>query len=149
MRERIEDIPLLVNIFLKRLNKLHLKKINGIHPQVSKAFENYYWPGNIRELENLIERAYILETTSVLTPDSFPSDLFDFDSIQAKISLDTSLTLSEVRQKGIENIEQHYLKELLALNNGRINDSAKGAGITTRQLHKLLTKYGIRKEEFK
>ncbi|MGA1840916.1 MAG: sigma-54-dependent transcriptional regulator [bacterium] len=149
LRERIEDLPLLANIFLKRLNKLHLKKISGIHPRVLEAFENYYWPGNIRELENLIERAYILEATSVLTPDSFPSDLFDFDSIQAKISLDTSLTLSEVRQRGIENIEQHYLKELLTLNNGRINDSAKGAGITSRQLHKLLTKYGIRKEEFK
>ncbi|MBN2372806.1 sigma-54-dependent Fis family transcriptional regulator [bacterium] len=149
LRERIEDIPLLVDIFLKQLNKVHLKKINGIHPQVLEAFENYSWPGNIRELENLIERAYILETSSVLTPESFPGELFSFDTPLSKISLDSSLTLSEIRHRCVENIERYYLKELLTLNKGRINETAKSSGITTRQLHKLLKKYDIQKEDFK
>jgi len=149
LRDRIEDIPLLVEVFLKRLTKLHQKKIHDLHPQVMRAFEKYPWPGNIRELENLIERAYILETSSILTPESFPSELFTSDAPDARISLDTSLTLAEVRGRSIENIERHYLKQLLSLHKGRINSAAQAAGISTRQLHKLLSKYCIRKEEFK
>ncbi len=149
LRDRIADIPLLVEVFLKRLTKLHQKKIHDLHPQVMRAFEKYPWPGNIRELENLIERAYILETSSILTPESFPGELFTFDAPDARISLDTSLTLAEVRSRSIENIERHYLKQLLSLHNGRINSTAQAAGISTRQLHKLLSKYCIRKEEFK
>ena len=145
----MEDLSLLVETFLKRLNKLHSKEIHGLHPQVTEAFELYPWPGNIRELENLIERAYILETSSILTPESFPGELFTYDSPDARISLDISLPLSEVRRLSIETIERHYLKQLLASNNGKINETAKKAGVTARQIHKLLTKYGIRKEEFK
>ncbi|MGA1874287.1 MAG: sigma-54 dependent transcriptional regulator [bacterium] len=149
LRERMEDLPLLVETFLKRLNKLNPKEIHGVHPQVMEAFELYPWPGNIRELENLIERAYILETSSILTPESFPGELFTCDDPDARMSLDISLPLSEVRRMGIENIERHYLKQLLASNNGKINETARKAGVTARQIHKLLTKYGIRKEEFK
>jgi transcriptional regulator with GAF, ATPase, and Fis domain len=149
LRERIEDLPLLVGTFLRNLNKMYQKNINDLHPQVMEAFVSYSWPGNIRELENLIERAYILETASILTPESFPSEIFVFDTPKAQVSLDISLTLSEVRQQGIENIERSYLKQILTLNEGRIKCAAKSAGITPRQLHKLLSKYGIRKEEFK
>ena len=102
-----------------------------------------------RELENLIERSYILETSSTLTPDSFPGELFAGDKPVAQITLNPSLTLSEVRNRGIENIERQYLKEILTLNKGRIDRTATHAGISTRQLHKLLTKYGIKKEEFR
>jgi len=76
LRERKEDLPLLVEVFLRRLNKFNSKEIHDVHPAVMEAFQDYSWPGNIRELENLIERAYILEKSSVLTPESFPSELF-------------------------------------------------------------------------
>jgi DNA-binding NtrC family response regulator len=149
LRERIEDIFYLVEIFLKKMNKVYSKEIHKVHPDVLKAFQNYSWPGNIRELENLIERAYILETSSVLTPESFPRELFEERVPLASLQVDSSLTISEVRQRAIDDIERNYLKELLANNNGRINDSAKAAGITPRQLHKLMKKHGIRKEKFR
>lgn len=59
------------------------------------------------------------------------------------------LTLEEVRHQGVEEIERNYLKDVLARNRGKINDSAREAGISCRQLNKLMNKYGIRKEEFK
>jgi DNA-binding NtrC family response regulator len=59
------------------------------------------------------------------------------------------LTLAEVRQNGVEEIERKYLKDVLARNRGKIKDSARDAGISCRQLNKLMNKYGIRKEEFK
>ena len=149
LKERLDDIPLLVEVFLKRLNKFHQKQVHGVHPQVMEAFKYYSWPGNIRELENLIERAYILETSSLLTPESFPSELIASELSGAQMSLDVSLPLAEIRRLNIENVERNYLKQLLALNRGKINTTAKSAGMSTRRIHKLLTKYGIRKEEFK
>jgi DNA-binding NtrC family response regulator len=149
LRERIEDIPHLVEAFLKQMNKFNTKQIHDVSPQVVETLMQYSWPGNIRELENLIERAYILETSSVLTPESFPVELFESESALATLPVDSSLTLAEVRRKGIEDIERSYLKELLARNRGKVKESAEAAGITTRQLHKLMAKYGIHKEEYR
>jgi DNA-binding NtrC family response regulator len=149
LRERKEDIPHIVEVIIERLNKFHLKEIRGIHPDVMEAFLNYPWPGNIRELENLIERAFIIESSSILTPAGFPLELIALESSSARIELDSSYTLAEVRRRALEEVEKRYLKELLASKKGKMRDSAEVAGITTRQLHKLLTKYGIKKEDFK
>jgi DNA-binding NtrC family response regulator len=149
LRTRKEDIPHLVDVILRRLNRFHLKEIHDVHPQVMDAFQDYDWPGNIRELENLMERAYILEESSILTPDGFPNELFSSESKPAGPTLDASLTLAEMRSKAIEDIERRYIEELLTRHRGRINESAQAAGISTRQLNKLMSRYGIRKETFK
>ena len=149
LRERKEDIQLFVKVFLQKFNKINTKKIHGIHPSVMHALEQYDWPGNIRELENLLERAYILETTSELTPESFPSEIFDAAEPMTEIAIDTSETLDAVRKKGVEEIERRYLKEVLARNQGKINASASEAGMGTRQLNKLMHKYDLDKSTFK
>jgi len=149
LRERREDIPFLAETFLQRLNDLYSKNISGIHPRVMDALSGYSWPGNVRELENLIERAYILETSSILTAESFPAELFGTDLKAALLSFNGSVTMPEARRRGVEHCERYYLNELLALHKGRIKESAQTAGISVRQLHKLLTKYQIRKDDFK
>jgi len=149
LRERIEDIPLLVETFLRNLNNFSLKTIHSTHLHVLEAFSRYSWPGNIRELENLIERAYILETSDVLTPESFPNELFASESSPVFIPSSEDLTLTQARQRGIEEVERNYLKDVLARHKGKIGESAEAAGISTRQLNKLMNKYGIKKEEFK
>ncbi|HUT43723.1 MAG TPA: sigma-54 dependent transcriptional regulator, partial [Desulfobacterales bacterium] len=149
LRNRNEDIPLLIQFFLKKLSKDFQKNINDIHPQVKEALKIYPWPGNIRELENLLERAYILETSNVLTPESFPAELFEKEASSAVLSMDTDVSLSEARRKAVLGFERQYLKELMLRNKGKINQSAQEAGISTRQLHKLMLKYGLRKEDFK
>ena len=149
LHERREDIPLFVDAFLKKFNQFSNKMIQGIHPDVMQALLQYAWPGNIRELENLIERAYILEKTSILTPDSFPSELFDEEPLPPTVALDSAATLAEVRKKGLEEIERRYLQELLLRHRGRINASAAEAGVGTRQLNKLMHKYRLDKGTFK
>jgi len=149
LRERIEDIPFFAETFLKRLNKYLHKDIHHIHPRVMDAFQSYGWPGNIREFENVMERAYILETSSLLTPASFPLELFEGEPCAATVRVDSALNLAEVRQRAVEDVENQYLKEQLAQNKGRINETAAAAGITTRHLHTLMKRYGLRKEEFK
>jgi DNA-binding NtrC family response regulator len=149
LRERKEDISIFIDVFLKRLNTYYFKDIYKVHSEVLSAFQKYAWPGNIRELENLIERAYLLETSPVLTPDSFPNELFLPEAALAVAQPETTLTLQEIRRKGIENVERSYFRELLTMYKGSIKNTAKASGITPRQVHKLLTKYGIKKEAFK
>jgi DNA-binding NtrC family response regulator len=149
LRERTEDIPLFTQTFLERLNSSYSKNIREIHPEVMEAFMSYPWPGNIRELENLLERGYILETASMITPESLPMELLDSTNPHARVYLDVSTSLGEARRRGADNIERQYLKELLSVHNGRIKTTAEAAGITPRQLHKLMKKHDIRKEDFK
>jgi len=149
LRERKEDIPLLVDTFLERLNKFSLKNIVDVDPKVLHALQAYDWPGNIRELENLIERAYVIETSPTLTPECLPDEFFSGKTTFENHLIDISLPLEKARRSVLERFEQCYLEELLTKNQGRINRTADAAGIGVRQLHKLMTKYGIRKEDFK
>ena len=149
LQQRSEDIPDWVDYLIECFNKLYFKEIKDADPLVVKALQEYSWPGNIRELENVIERAYILETTSTLRAENFPQELFGNLNSPAEIAMDITQPLAEVRRQSLEHIERQYLKELMSKHLGRINQAAEAAGITTRQLHKLLSKYRIRKEEFK
>ncbi len=149
LRDRREDIPALSAHFIEKLNRFYGKNIREVHPEVLRAFEGYDWPGNIRELENLVERAYILEGSAVLTPESFPAELFPAAPAAPRRSLRPGDTLAEVRGRAVAEVERHYLEALLARHGGRIRPSAEQAGIGVRQLHKLLARYGIQKERFK
>lgn len=149
LRQRAEDIPHLIELFLKRLNREFQKAIQTVHPQVTEGLARYDWPGNVRELENLLERAYILENSNCLTPDSFPSELFEWLNSTPIMPFNPRLPLAEARRQALEDFERQYVKGLLARNHGRINTSAAEAGISSRQLNSLMRKYEIRKEAFK
>ncbi|MCB0284349.1 MAG: sigma-54-dependent Fis family transcriptional regulator [Calditrichaeota bacterium] len=149
LRDRLVDLPLLCDQFLKKLNRANAKNISGIQPEVMQAFNEYEWPGNIRELENLLERAFILENSAVLTTKSFPIRLFKEKLKKYMQPVDTSNTLQVVRQNEIDRVEKEYLEEILFRYKGRITESAQAAGIGVRQLNKLMQKYNLKKEKFK
>ena len=149
LRQRLEDIPHLVEIYLKKLNKDYGYDIQALHPDVLKALAGYEWPGNIRELENILERAYILEKTDTLMPNSFPMEIVFSDTISSLSQESEPLSLSQARQKAIVEFERLYITSLLDRNKGKINISAKDAGITPRQLSRLMSRYGINKSDFK
>ncbi|MBD3242212.1 MAG: AAA domain-containing protein, partial [Chitinivibrionales bacterium] len=149
LRQRREDIALLAETFLDRLNSAHGKEISRIHPDVLEAFQAYPWPGNIRELENLMERAYLLEQSQTLSPRGFPPDLFHHAPTVSIASLDITRPLGEVRAEAQARVEKDYLRQQLETHRGKIGDTARASGITPRQLHKLLTRHGIRKEEYR
>lgn len=150
LRERREDIPQLTEIFLRQMNRFNHRGIHYVHPLVMEAFQRYPWPGNIRELENLVERACILESSSILTSTSFPAELFTgAPSALSAPAGRTGLTLAETRALAVTEAEKSYLQELLARTGGRINRTAESAGVTVRQISKLMRKYNIRKETFR
>ena len=149
LRDRVEDIPLLIRIILQQLRESMSREIEDFDPQVMAAFASYKWPGNVRELENLIERAFILETTRTLTPSSFPTEIFGVQSSPPDLPVDTSRSLPEVRQQHLRALERRYLEAVLHQTRGRINDAARVAGLGVRQLHKLLLKHDLHKEHYR
>jgi transcriptional regulator with GAF, ATPase, and Fis domain len=149
LRERRDDIPILLGHFITRFNQFFGREIEGASPEVEQALFSYDWPGNIRELENLLERAFILEKSEVLNPASFPPEIFSQEFARSPMEQDELSTLSCFRAKAVEHAELQYLVRLLTEHKGHIMSSAAAAGVSTRQLHKLMTKYGLRKEEFK
>lgn len=101
LKERREDIGHLVGRFIQKFNKAHNKKIVGVSPEALTVIKRYDWPGNIRELENIIEHAFILEESNHLTLGSLPETLLSATGI------DVSNMLSQSNKSQMEEIEAH------------------------------------------
>jgi two-component system response regulator HydG len=148
-RDRLEDLPHLIDLFLSNLNTKYGKAIDRVHPGLIKDLHTYLWPGNLRELENVLERAYILETGDMLMPEHFPQGLKVGSKIDHIINNREELPLSKARQLAIDEFERLYLIKLLKRHKGRINSSAAEAGITPRQLSRLVSRHGLDKKMYK
>ena len=152
LRERSEDIPELVAFFIRKYSREMGKTISNVSPEALEALKLYTWPGNIRELENVIERAFIIEKTDSLTLQSLPMSIqvLDHNVIgELPVEKENIESLATVRKSALEAVERNYLQELLHQTKGRINKSAEIAGVSPRQLHKLLTKHQIQRKDFK
>ncbi len=151
LKERLEDLTYLVDLLLAKLNAKYGKGISKLHPAVREGFISYDWPGNIRELENLLERAYILENGPLLGPRNFPPELVKESKKEAlpRSRGGQDLPLAEARQEAIQAFESSYVKALLRQTRGKITPAAEGAGISTRQFNRLIVKYQIDKRAFK
>ena len=102
LRERKEDIPLLVTHFIKVYNKKMNKKITGITKNALQTFINYDWPGNIRELQNMIERAVLLTKENIITRENLPSPLNPQDENISALTIPLGTPLEEVETRLIE-----------------------------------------------
>ncbi|MDX2471073.1 MAG: sigma-54 dependent transcriptional regulator [SAR324 cluster bacterium] len=148
LRERLEDIPILANNFISRLEGKYQKRLTGIEPKVIQALQAYDFPGNIRELENILERAYVLEKGNQLNMASLPLDLAP-DVRRVQYGFGPDETLAEVRSRTVEEIEKAYLHQLLATKKGKIQNTAAAAGIGERQLRILMRRHDLKKESYK
>lgn len=150
LRERTEDLPHMTGAFLQKLNQRYSKGIKGLNPAVEEAFRHYAWPGNVRELENVLERAYILENSDMLMPRSFPANMMPPEGGPPSSYLQKAdVSLAEARQMAVEACERQYIQGLLTRHKGRIGASARQAGITPRQLNRLMNRYVIKKEDYR
>jgi DNA-binding NtrC family response regulator len=135
LRERKEDLPSLIDHFLQKYNKRAKKNLNSISPAVSKALVNYDWPGNIRELENTIERAVVL---------SMEDEIQLEDLVYHGISASTSLFHpTGGKYKTLEEIEKAYIKTVLKAQHGNRSRAAKILAIDRKTLLTKIKKYAI------
>ncbi len=149
LRDRREDLPFLADNLLSKLNNRYGKEILRIHTTVIEAFKAYEWPGNIRELENVMERSYILETSNILTSQNLPVDMIIPGTQDQDYNNAEDLPLADARNMAIFEFENSYIKNVLAKSKGRVNKAAAIANITPRQLSRLMLRHGISKSSFK
>ena len=136
LRERREDIPLLVRHFVQKYGRRMKKQIDTIPAKAMKALSEYHWPGNVRELENLIERAVILSRGSELQPPL--AELAKRKKPSPAISADNSTTLEEAER-------EHILRALTDTNwvIGGPAGAAARLGMKRTTLHSLVKRLGI------
>jgi two-component system response regulator PilR (NtrC family) len=148
LRERKTDLRLLAQHFLEKYSQEMGKEISKFSSYAIDLLNKYDFPGNIRELENLLERSVALSTTNIILPDSLALSLhkrrwiegfkdrrFDLDEVSRGVSLDGIL----------EDIERGYLKKALDCSNGSKNKAADLLGVSFRSLRYRLDKLGIEK----
>ena len=134
LRERREDIPLLARNLLLQLSK-DMGKTVEITAAALEKLRHYSWPGNIRELRNVLERALLLGSSSVLDPASVRFDPLNVPGTFAAPSVRT-----------LEEMEKEHIQTALSLENGRVESAAKRLGIPRSSLYSKLKHYGIDKE---
>lgn len=135
LRERKEDIPILIDFFLEQAEKEMKKKINKVEEGLVNLLRIYDYPGNIRELKNIIERLVVLSDDCIIKKEDLP-DLKIFNSED----MQDIKSLKDVRQ----NAEIKYIKYILEKCGGNISEAARVMDISRRQLFNKLVEYGIK-----
>ncbi len=148
LRERKEDIPLLVEHFLKKYKDLKHGELLTVSEKALKILENYSWPGNIRELENVIQQAIIFSKDGRITEKQLPEEIVENytseDDEEIPLTKDELHELRKIKtEKIISRIEKKFLLTLLKKTKGNISKAADISGYDRRQLQNLIKKYSI------
>lgn len=147
LRERKLDIAPLAESFAIKFGKKNGKKIKGIDPEALNILSRYSFPGNIRELENIIERSAILAQNEWITKDDLPRTLFEANGFDYKINIPQNYgELKALKKKAVEEIEKSFLNHILMKNDNIVSKAAEEARMHRVELHRLINKY---KEDFK
>ena len=138
LRERKEDIPLLVDHFLKTFSTSHEKAIRGYTPTVRRVLTNFPWPGNVRELRNVIESMVVVDTDGMLDVDDLP------DEMAGSISpLADDIARDGLIGKSMLDIERHFIAETLRASGGNREEAAKTLGIGERTLYRKIKEFNL------
>jgi DNA-binding NtrC family response regulator len=154
LRERREDIPLLSHHFLRKAVAKVNKRVDQISAQAMECLINYSWPGNLRELENIIERAVILTSHLQIEIEHLPlhvnplaqprTDSPSPNSFQSKAQGCLAEGFMQAKERMIEKFEQGALSRYLAEAQGNVAKAARLANLPRRTFHRLLVKHNIR-----
>jgi two-component system response regulator PilR (NtrC family) len=143
LRERREDLPLLVDHFIRKFSAEHGRNVVGAAPEVMSALMLYHFPGNVRELENMIERAVTLSNTDWLALDAFPN-LIGLQGVQESPS-----TVGHLPESGLdlehhlEEYERSILIKALERTGGNRTEAARLLGVSFRSMRYRLSKLGV------
>lgn len=141
LRDRLEDILLLSNLFIEENNKEFNKNIKGFSDEAKKLMVQYSWPGNVRELKNVIERAMILTDQEVITPKHLP---FELKQTEKFIHGNTEHEISEkTDDMSLENMEKIHLSKVLKRLEWNKSKASKNLGISRATLRAKVKKYNL------
>jgi len=137
LRERLEDIPLLVDHFVRELSAKHGRTVKAVQPAVRRAFMRYNWPGNVRELRNVIETMIVVDADGILGEDDL--DQAGFQLPKGGVELDESSLIG----KPLVEVERWYIQKALELTNGNREEAARLLKIGERTLYRKIKRFGL------
>jgi two-component system, NtrC family, response regulator HydG len=140
LRERKDDLPVLMNHFLRDLSNKYSKKPPTIADSIRKAFAAYDWPGNVRELRNLLESMLVLDIDGVLGPDDMPEDAGITLTHPPRLTT-TPTGADQLIGRPIEEVERFYIERALDLTQGNREEAASMLGIGERTLYRKLQEW--------
>ena len=153
LRERRSDVPLLVEHFLEKFNKRLNKKIEGLTDKAVETLQEYRWPGNIRELENVIERCLLFVDSTEVDVDDLPPELTSsaFAMVQeedaaASVNLEEvdSISLPQMWRQQKERFEHKMLSRALESTQWNVTRAAEKLGISRKSMQKKMKELGLR-----
>lgn len=150
LRERKGDLPLLISHFVKQFASELGKEIRGVTPDILCYLEEYPFPGNVRELENLIERAVVLTATPLIERDDLelschdePNNRHEGDDFVPQNLEELKETKRQIREKAIEPVEKAFVINALKRNNWNVTRAAEETGMLRPNFQALLKKLGV------
>ncbi len=154
LRNRKDDIPVLAYHFLKKYNERNNKNISHISLEVIRILESHPWQGNVRELENVIERGVVVSKGDTLEVQDLPVNLVPertliHRNIDSKAISLNEMSFKEAKSRIVDSFAKEYFSSILSDANGNISRAAERAQVERSNLKKLLKKYNIKTEIFK
>lgn len=148
LRDRQDDIPLLALHFVKFYAERHNKKIESISPDALNLLLNYDWPGNIRELKNVIERAVIMERGEAISESTVATYTKPTKDRAYQFYINEELPFLTVKKSIVDRFEKEYISKLLAKHNGNISAAAKDANLDYKNYCEKMKKHHLSKWDF-
>ncbi|HHM02744.1 MAG TPA: sigma-54-dependent Fis family transcriptional regulator, partial [Caldithrix abyssi] len=142
LRERKEDILPLANYFLSHLARQEGGEPRRFSPEAEEALLEYEWPGNVREMQNLVQRAFYMATGQVIQKQSLPLPCNNNEA-DFRCGDVMHLPYHQAKEAVLEQFEVAYLKHHLGMTNNNISKTAQRCGLDRRSIHRLLKKYRI------
>jgi DNA-binding NtrC family response regulator len=146
LRERAEDIPLLVNHYLDRYAKELEKPPAQLSPEVMEVLMNYSWPGNVRELQNVLKRALAMSAKPMISPDDLPDEVV---ARAGESPVTPNGGFFQLRERRLAAFEKDYLRNLLTGSHGDATGAAREAQLPRGTLYRLLKKYELNPADFR
>ncbi|MBN2217930.1 MAG: sigma-54-dependent Fis family transcriptional regulator [Pirellulales bacterium] len=140
LRERAEDIPILIDHFIREFAARHDKRIRGMSPAARRRLLAYDWPGNVRQLRNMIESMVVVDYDGLLDVDDLPEELAD-STEPAEPS--TAASLTALVGKPLEEIDRMFIVETLKVAGGNREEAAKMLGIGERTLYRKIKEFEL------
>jgi Nif-specific regulatory protein len=147
LRDRKCDIPLLSNHFLKTFGRQYGKTHLRLSPEVEHLLLAYHYPGNIRELENIIQRAVVLVEEDSIQPRHLPPSLLPEGAASTRKGKLAAFRIA--KQRAVQKFEREYIIDCLRITQGNVSRAAQTAGIDVKNFHVKMTKHGIDPHSFK
>lgn len=150
LRDRKDDIELLVNFFIQQFNTKLGKKITGIEPAAMEALKGFMWPGNIRQLENVIERMILMADGTVLLPSDLPEDIAPLvvapdTAAGASPGDGSSASFKDIVRRNTQTVERGLIEKALEETGGNVTRAADKLGLSRKGLQIKIKELGIRR----